>query len=74
VIFALDANSGSELWRLRVTKELGEGLTIGSRMNLEPSLNLLYFTAGSTGEKPKDVVVAVETRTGKVRWKKESGY
>ncbi|MHB9155885.1 MAG: outer membrane protein assembly factor BamB family protein [Endomicrobiales bacterium] len=70
-ILALDATTGRLRWRLTAAGKHGPGLVIESSLAVDPVTQTLFFSA-SAAPGASGSLVAVDARTGEMKWKQEA--
>lgn len=74
-VVALDGKTGKPVWERQLVQPPHNGCAVWCSMALDAQANTLFFATGNnyTGEATEisDAVVAVDAKTGKVRWAKQ---
>ena len=74
-VVALDAKTGKQAWVLFLCEPPANGVAVWGSFALDPDTRTLFFGTGNNysgkATSLSDSVVAVDARTGKVRWSKQ---
>ena len=74
-VVALNATTGKEAWRLSLVAPPANGVPVWSSFALDAATGTLFFTTGNNytgkGTKFSDAIIAVDAKTGKVRWSRQ---